>query len=101
MDWVSVYVDNAFVAGDWGRWSGGGHLQADTPEELHIFAARLGMRREWFQTKPGRPEKDHYDLTKPLREKAIALGAVTERVGEGSRRRRAIRNALRETPSRL
>jgi len=99
MDGVSTYVDDAFVAGDWGRWSGGGHLQADTAEELHVFAARLGLRREWFQTKPGRPEKDHYDLTKTLREQAIALGAVAERVGEGSRRRRALRRAIRGTPS--
>lgn len=96
---MSVYVDDAFVAGDWGRWSGGGHLQADTGEELHEFAARLGLRREWFQTKPGRPEKDHYDLTRPLREQAIAFGAVAEHVGAGTRRRRAIRRSQREAPA--
>ncbi len=93
---MSVYIDDAFAAGDWGRWSGGGHLQADTTAELHSFAGRLGLRREWFQTKPGRAEKDHYDLTRSLRAQAIAFGAVAESVGEGTQRRRGIRRALRE-----
>jgi Protein of unknown function (DUF4031) len=50
---MSVYVDHAFAVGDWGRWSGRGHMQADTLAELHAFAIRIGMRQEWFQTKPG------------------------------------------------
>ena len=62
-----VYVDDAFVAGDWGFWTGGGHLQADTPEALHEFAARLDLKREWFQSRPGRPDRDHYDLTRSTR----------------------------------
>ena len=88
---MTVYVDNAFVVGDWGRWTGGGHLQADTREELHEFAARLGLRREWFQAKSGRPENDHYDLTQAGRERALELGAVDEDRAAGARRRRAIR----------
>ena len=88
---MTVYVDHAFAAGDWRRWSGGGHLQADTVEELHAFAERLGMRRAWFQTQPGRPEKDHYDLTAAGRIKAIELGAVAESRRDGTRRRQAIR----------
>lgn len=94
---MTVYVDHAFAAGDWGRWSGGGHLQADTTEELHAFAAGLGMRREWFQSRPGRPEKDHYDLTRDGRERAIARGAVTESRRDGTHRRRA-RRADRPPP---
>lgn len=89
---MTVYVDHAFAVGDWGRWSGGGHMQADMAEELHTFAARLGLQREWFQTKPGRPEKDHYDLTRSLRERAIAVGAVSESLSEGTRRRRDLRS---------
>ncbi|QWQ39587.1 DUF4031 domain-containing protein [Streptomyces sp. YPW6] len=27
------------------------HLTADTEDELHAFAARLGLRRSWFQTR--------------------------------------------------
>jgi hypothetical protein len=90
---VSVYVDHAFAVGDWGRWSGGGHLQADTPEELHAFAERIGLRREWFQSTPARPENDHYDLGLRGRERAIELGAIEEDRAAGARRRRAIRQA--------
>ncbi|MBV9944095.1 MAG: DUF4031 domain-containing protein [Solirubrobacterales bacterium] len=74
---LTVYVDNAFAIGDWGRWTGGGHLQADTPEELHEFAGRIGLRREWFQAKPGRPENDHYDLTRQGREAPSNSGPST------------------------
>ncbi len=94
---MSVYVDHAFAYGEWGRWSGGGHLQADSPEELHAFARRLGMRREWFQSKPQRPENDHYDLTEAGRGLALALGAIAEDRRAGTRRRQAIRRARRAT----
>jgi hypothetical protein len=104
---MSVYVDHAFAYGEWGRWSGGGHLQADTLDELHAFAQRLGMRREWFQSKPSRPENDHYDLTQTLRARALELGAIAEDRRAGTRRRQAIRLAARRerghqvtTPSR-
>lgn len=90
---MSVYVDNAFAVGDWGRWTGGGHLQADTTEELHEFAGRLGLRREWFQCKPGRPENDHYDVGGKGRERALALGAIAEDRAAGTRRRQGIRRA--------
>jgi Protein of unknown function (DUF4031) len=90
---VSVYVDHAFAYGEWARWSGGGHLQADSADELHTFAERLGMRRAWFQSKPGRPENDHYDLTQAGRERALELGAIAEDRRAGTRRRQAIRLA--------
>ena len=90
---MSVYVDNAFAVGDWGRWTGGGHLQADTTDELHDFARRLGLRREWFQGKPGRRENDHYDLGRAGREQALALGAIDEDRAAGTRRRQGIRRA--------
>ena len=65
-------------------------------EELHAFAARLGIPRHRFQG-------DHYDLPPFMRERAIALGAVevgtrelTQRMagprGERVRRRRAARS---------
>lgn len=88
---MTVYVDHAFAFGDWGRWTGGGHLQADTAAELHEFAARLGLRREWFQSRPGRPENDHYDLTARGRDLAIGLGAIAEERRAGAHRRRAAR----------
>jgi hypothetical protein len=94
---MAVYVDDAFVAADWGRWTGGGHLQADTAAELHAFAQSLGLRREWFQSRPGRPDRDHYDLTHALRDAAILAGAIPETAREGVLRRRALRP--RRTPS--
>jgi hypothetical protein len=101
---LTVYVDHAFAAGDWGRWSGGGHMQADTLGELHAFALRIGLRQEWFQSKPGRPENDHYDLTRARRELAIELGAISEDRRAGTSRRRAIRLARKagsRRPSRV
>lgn len=83
---MAVYVDNfralATVGRIRGRWS---HLTADTPEELHEFAARLGHRREWFQgrCKHGRCPllggicvHFHYDVVDRKRTEAIRLGAT-------------------------
>ena len=70
---MGVYVDEPIYE-RWGlRWC---HLTADTTEELHAFAARLGLRRSRFQTKPGRPWVDHYDITDERRREAIAMGAI-------------------------
>jgi len=90
---VSVYVDNAFAVGDWARWTGGGHLQADTTDELHDFARRLGLRREWFQGKPGRPENDHYDLGWS----GAGAGAGGNRRGQGRRDQTPSGNQARQT----
>ena len=89
-----IYVDR-FFGGGHGKWAGGGHMQADTVEELHAFAARLGLKREWFQERPGCPDLDHYDLTASKREMALRLGAIAEAPEAGVARRRAIRAAAR------
>lgn len=72
---MPVYVDDMRRPAQVGRlnavWS---HLLADTDEELHAFAARLGLRRAWFQ-KPGTPIA-HYDVTEPKRQLALRLGAI-------------------------
>lgn len=72
---MTVYVDDmrlpSRVNGISTRWS---HLMADTDGELHAFAERLGLKREWAQ-KPGTWES-HYDVTDRLRAAAIRLGAV-------------------------
>lgn len=52
--------------------AGSCHLLADSLDELHSFAARLGLRRAWFQPK----SSPHYDLTAGRRERALQLGAV-------------------------
>ena len=50
-----------------------GHLVSDSSlEELHQFAAELGLRREWFQQK----SIPHYDLTGTVYEMALERGAI-------------------------
>jgi len=90
----SVYVDDGFCGppGLWGKWTGGGHMQADDLDTLHAFAARLGLKRAWFQ-EGSRPEAAHYDLTASKREQAIRLGAIPETWREASRRRHGARRA--------
>lgn len=48
------------------------HMVADTLEELHEMADRIGMRREWFQPL----SSPHYDVCLTRRKKALELGAV-------------------------
>jgi len=63
------------------------HLTTDGPlEELHAFAAKIGMRRAWFQEHAFAP---HYDLTPSRRELALQLGAVFVDAKEQVRMRRA------------
>lgn len=93
---MAVYVDDSRIEWRGKRWS---HLQADSLEELHAFAARLGLKREWFQTKPGRPELDHYDVTESKRLQAIEMGAVAETWREGAGRLR--RQLVRQREQRL
>lgn len=59
-----ILVDTTF-----GKWC---HMVSDSIEELHIFAIKIGLKREWFQDKFNRP---HYDLLKSKKELAIKLGA--------------------------
>jgi Protein of unknown function (DUF4031) len=49
------------------------HMLADTPEELHEMADRIGMARKWYQRDASTP---HYDLSKEKRAAAIAAGAI-------------------------
>jgi len=67
---MAVYVDDAVTLWRGRRWA---HLMADTLDELHAFAAALGIPRHAFQN---RTSGAHYDVPADLRERAIALGAV-------------------------
>jgi hypothetical protein len=63
------------------------HLTTDeTLDALHAFAARIGMRRQWFQDHPYAP---HYDLVPERRELALQLGAVYVNAVQQGRMRRA------------
>lgn len=53
--------------------NGWSHLGATTIEELHEFAKSIGLKREWFQNKPGHY---HYDLKGTMIDRAINRGAT-------------------------
>jgi hypothetical protein len=67
-----VYVDAAVWHWQGLKWA---HLLADDIDELHRFAARLGIHRASYQGPP-RTSVPHYDLTPYERQRAIALGAI-------------------------
>ena len=72
---MSVYVDR--TKNGFGRMIMC-HMIADTPNELHAMADRIGVARRWFQdpktsTKVSFP---HYDIAQSKRELAIAAGAI-------------------------
>lgn len=48
------------------------HMMADTPQELHDMALKIGMRLSWFQPL----SSPHYDVCLMRRIRAINLGAV-------------------------
>lgn len=66
---MTVYVDNHYLYAT-SRFRGMrmSHMIADTDEELHAMAARIGLRREWYQG-------DHYDVGIGKRAQAVACGA--------------------------
>jgi hypothetical protein len=74
---VSVYVDPLFEYGGSAafKWKHSCHMYADTLEELHAMAKKIGMRSEWFQNKEN-GDLPHYDLRDSRRVKAIMFGAV-------------------------
>ncbi len=51
------------------------HMIADTPEELHAMANKIGVARKWFQAPP-KASFPHYDVCKAKRCLAMAAGAV-------------------------
>ena len=69
---MTVYVDDPI-------WPFRGmvmcHMVADTLDELHAMAERIGMQRAWFQ-EPPKASHPHYDLNEERRSLALELGAV-------------------------
>lgn len=62
---MTVYVDN--MRAQFGRMIMC-HMAADTHDELHDMAKRIGVARKWFQG-------DHYDICLSKRALAVKFGA--------------------------
>lgn len=87
---MPVYVDDMhlYPAGQLGRMKMS-HMLADTDEELHAMADKIGVARHWHQAPPR--HDSHYDIAKAKRSQALALGAIAitwRQAGAMSTRRR-------------
>lgn len=69
---MTVYVDD--MKAKFGRMVMC-HMLADTDEELHAMAARIGVARRWWQS-PEKTSGSHYDIALSKRALAVAAGAV-------------------------
>lgn len=69
---MAVYVDDMKAA--YGRMKMC-HMLADTDEELHAMAARIGVARRWWQS-PEKTSGSHYDIALSKRALAFASGAI-------------------------
>lgn len=66
---MSVYIDRANLS--FGRMQMC-HMLADTLDELHAMADRVGLKRQWFQP----ASTPHYDVCQAKRRLALAAGAI-------------------------
>jgi len=90
---MAILVDQAVWPWRGRRWA---HLVSDESyDELHRFAARLGIPRRAFQG-------DHYDVPTEYRDRAIELGAeaVDSRVLVRRLRESGLRKPRRAAPER-
>lgn len=65
-----VYVDDAGIMKNGRFWC---HLVADSVDELHAFAARLGIPERAFHRGARHP---HYDIPDDMGRRALAQGAM-------------------------
>lgn len=69
---MTVYVDD--MKARYGRMVMC-HMLADTDEELHAMADRIGVARRWWQS-PAKTSGSHYDIALVKRALAVEFGAV-------------------------
>lgn len=69
---MTVYVDN--MRARYGRMIMC-HMLADTDEELHAMADKIGVNRKWWQS-PTKTAGSHYDIALSKRKLAVDNGAV-------------------------
>ena len=86
-----VYVDDMEAA--FGRMTMC-HMIADTSEELHAMADKIGVARKWLQ-REGSPT-EHYDIAQSKRALAVANGAKEITMREAGLICRAKRIAMQE-----
>jgi len=55
---------------------GWAHLTASSIEELHEFAKKIGLKREWFQGEGRNKFRPHYDVKRGMVSKAVSAGAI-------------------------
>lgn len=87
---MAVYVDDMHESpmGRYGRMKMS-HMGADTEEELHAMADKIGVQRKWYQG-------DHYDICLSKRNKAVKLGAIEITMREMVGKVRGMRKVIHE-----
>lgn len=69
---MTVYVDD--MRAKFGRMIMC-HMLADSDDELHAMACKIGVARRWWQS-PQNTSGSHYDIALSKRDLAIRVGAV-------------------------
>ena len=97
---MTVYVDDMYTTkmGEYKTSSGRVykmiHMIADTDEELHAMAERIGVARQHYQAPP--EHDSHYDIAMSKRTLAVAAGAqrITYRQAAAMNYRRRVTGVL-------
>jgi len=91
---MAVYVDD--MRAPFGRMVMC-HMLADSDEELHAMADRIGVARRWWQS-PAKTSGSHYDIALSKRALAVSAGAVeiTMKQASAMNARRRVTGSLGE-----
>lgn len=89
---MAVYVDD--MRAPYGRMVMC-HMLADSDDELHAMAERIGVARKWWQS-PQKTSGSHYDIALSKKALAIEAGAIpiTWRQAGAMNSRRRVTGAL-------
>lgn len=87
---MSAYVDD--MRAGYGRMVMC-HMVADTEEELHAMADKIGVARKWYQY-PHKSRYPHYDIALSKRALAVAADAVEIQWRESPAISRRCRDAI-------
>jgi len=80
-----IYVDDMAIKKNAKVWY---HLMSnENNDEIHTFAARLGLKRIWYHV-------DHYDLVQSKYQQAVIFGAMPISAKEMVKIRKQLRKAV-------